>query len=50
MHIHNLPTLYNKTNTSKNTIKGTTQVNGHSLKLHFYMFERSQSKHNSLDC
>jgi hypothetical protein len=25
----------------KNTIKGTTQVNGHSLKLHFCMFERS---------
>jgi len=25
-------------------------VNGHSLKLHFYMFERSQRKHNSLNC
>jgi hypothetical protein len=33
----------------KITIKGTTQVNGHSLKLHFCMFERSQKKHNSLD-
>ncbi len=28
----------------KNTIRGATQVNGHSLKLHFYMFERSQGK------
>ncbi len=25
-------------------------MNGHSLKLHFYMFERSQRKHNSLNC
>jgi hypothetical protein len=25
-------------------------VNGHSSKLHFFMFERSQGKHNSLDC
>jgi hypothetical protein len=33
----------------KITIKGAIQVNGHSLKLHFYMFERSQMKHNSLD-
>jgi hypothetical protein len=31
-------------------IKGATQVNGHSLKLHFFMFEKSQGKHNSLDC
>ncbi len=34
----------------KNTIKGSVQVNEHSLKLHFCMFERSQVKHNSLDC
>jgi hypothetical protein len=34
----------------KITIKGTTQVSGHFLKLHFYMFERSQGKHKSLDC
>jgi hypothetical protein len=34
----------------KITIKGATQVSGHSLKLHFSMFERSQGKHNSLDC
>jgi hypothetical protein len=34
---------------NKNIIKGATQVNGHSLKLHFCMFERSQVKHNSLD-
>jgi hypothetical protein len=25
-------------------------MSGHSLKLHFCMFERSQGKHNSLDC
>ncbi len=24
-------------------------MNGHSLKLHFYMFEKSQVKHNNLD-
>jgi len=24
-------------------------MNGHSLKLHFYMFKKSQMKHNSLD-
>jgi hypothetical protein len=34
----------------KNIVKGGTQMNGHSLKLHFHMFERSQIKHNSLDC
>jgi hypothetical protein len=33
----------------KITIKEATQVNGHSLKLHFCMFEKSQGKHNSLD-
>ncbi len=33
----------------KMTIKGATQVSGHSLKLHFCMFEKSQAKHNSLD-
>jgi len=31
-------------------VKGATQVNGYSLKLHFCMFKRSQGKHNSLDC
>jgi hypothetical protein len=25
-------------------------VNGHSLKLHFCMFEKSQGKYNNLDC
>jgi hypothetical protein len=25
-------------------------MSGHSLKLHFCMFERSQGKHNSFDC
>jgi hypothetical protein len=34
----------------KITIKGATQISGHSLKLHFCMFERSQGKRNSLDC
>jgi hypothetical protein len=31
-------------------VKRATQVNGHSLKLHFYIFEKTQGKHNSLDC
>jgi hypothetical protein len=31
-------------------VKGTTQVSGHSLKLHFCMFKISQRKHNSLNC
>jgi hypothetical protein len=31
-------------------VKGATQVNGYSLKLHFCMFKGSQGKHNSLDC
>ncbi len=34
----------------KNIVKDSTQVNGHSLKLHFCIFKRSQRKHNSLDC
>jgi hypothetical protein len=34
----------------KNTIKGATQVNGHSLKLNFDMFERLQVKHDTLNC
>jgi hypothetical protein len=34
----------------KNAVKGATQVNGHSLKLHFCVFEKPQVKHNSLDC
>jgi hypothetical protein len=25
-------------------------MNGHSLKLHFCTFEKSQVKHNNLDC
>jgi hypothetical protein len=25
-------------------------MSGHILKLHFCMFEKSQGKHNSLDC
>jgi hypothetical protein len=31
----------------KNTIKGATQVSGHSL---IWTFKRSQVKHKSLDC
>jgi len=35
----------------KNTIKRATQVSKHSsLKLNFCIFERSQVKHNNLDC
>ncbi len=34
----------------KITIKEATQVSGYLLRLHFYMFKRSQGKHNSLDC
>ncbi len=33
----------------KNIVKRTTQVNGHSLKVHFCMFKKSQGKQNSLD-
>jgi hypothetical protein len=31
-------------------VKGATQVSGQFLKLHFCMFEKSQKKHNNLDC
>jgi hypothetical protein len=31
-------------------VKIATQVSGHSLKLRFCMFEKSQGRHNSLDC
>ncbi len=31
-------------------VKRTTQVSGHSLKLHFCMFEKSQGKHSILNC
>jgi len=34
----------------KNVVKGATQVNGHLWKLHFWMFEKSQVKHNNLNC
>jgi hypothetical protein len=34
----------------KNIVKGATQVSGHSLKLHIYMFEISIVKHNSFNC
>jgi len=33
-----------------NIVKGATQVNGHSLKLHFWIFKRSQVKHTNLHC
>jgi len=33
----------------KNIVKGTTQVNGHGLKLHICMFEISKVKFNSFD-
>ncbi len=38
------------THLGKIIVIGAIQVSGHSLKLHFWMFERSQGKHNSLDC
>jgi hypothetical protein len=31
----------------KNIVKGATQVSECSLKQYFYMFKRSQGKHNS---
>jgi hypothetical protein len=34
----------------KNTIKGATQANGHSLKLHICILETSQVKHNNSNC
>jgi hypothetical protein len=34
----------------KNKVKGATQMNGHSIKQHFCMFEKSQVKYNNLDC
>ncbi len=43
--------LLKKNKMGKIIIKGATQVSaGHSLKLYFCMFEKSQRKHNSLDC
>jgi len=34
----------------KNTMKGIPQVSAHFFRWHFCMFEKSQMKHNSLDC
>jgi hypothetical protein len=42
--------ILNKFDVGKIIVKGATQVSGHSLKLNFYMFEKSQEKHNSLNC
>jgi hypothetical protein len=50
MHDQNGYVKVNSNDDSKNIVKEATQVSGHSLKLHFCMFERSQVKHNSLDC
>jgi hypothetical protein len=44
------PNIAMDTYQGKNIVKGATQMSGHSLKLHFYMFKKSQVKHNSLDC
>jgi len=41
--------ILNKFDVGKIIVKGATQVSGHSLKLNFYMFEKSQEKHNSLN-
>ncbi len=35
---------------SKTIIKQATQLRGHSLKLHFCIFEITLKKHTSLDC
>ncbi len=35
---------------SKTIIKQATQLKGHSLKLHFCIFEITLKKHTSLDC
>jgi hypothetical protein len=40
----------NNTYVGKNKVKVATQMSGHFLQLHFCMFEKSQMKHNSLDC
>jgi hypothetical protein len=51
IYFRNISILHDCISYSKNVIvKGATQVNGHSLKLYFYMFERLQGNHNSLDC
>jgi hypothetical protein len=39
-----------KITTGKSIVKGAIEVSEHSSKLHFYMFEKSQGKHDSLDC
>jgi hypothetical protein len=48
IHLHLFFPLL-KWHIGKNIVKGATHVSGHSLKLHFCMFERSPMKHNSLD-
>ncbi len=41
----------NEYDLGKNIVKGTAQaISGHSLKLYFCMFGRSQVTHNYLDC
>jgi hypothetical protein len=41
------PTTNYHVQLGKNIVKGTTPVSGHSLKLQFCMFEKSQRKHNN---
>jgi hypothetical protein len=46
---HNIKTLNLVIHKGKNIVKRATPVNGHSLKLYFCIFERSQNKHNNMD-
>jgi hypothetical protein len=38
---YKLKTFFHSHKWGKTTIKGAIQMNGHYLKLHFYMFEKS---------
>jgi len=44
------PTTNGHVQLGKIIVKGTTPMSGHSLELHFCVFERSQGNHNNLDC
>jgi hypothetical protein len=48
MHMISQITSY-KNHKGKITLKGATQMGGHSLKLHFYSFDQSPLAHNNLD-
>jgi len=54
IRVYTIHIIYNrrwkKITTGKSIVKGAIEVSEHSSKLHFYMFEKSQGKHDSLDC